>query len=739
MRWQQSLQGLWRYTPVARVTIGSDGTWQSDSSNLPPPGDMAVPSHWERAGLSPFAGTVRFERSFTLPPHQSGESLWLLCRGIDYFATLLINGQVVGTHEGYFQTWECDISHYVQAGENHIALEVTCPQEEPETVWPDHKLMIKGILSHWDCRPGGWDPAHGQDIHSGGIWNDVLLELRPSLSIDTVQVQTRLTPPDHLLSQRMFISNEVDAKAYIARVMVTTTLMAKENVPTADDLWLEVRIGEAVSRTRIGRLSTPSQRVETILTIAQPQLWWTWDHGTPYLYPCTVSVMQAGIVLDNYEQQVGLREVWLDAETGQWTLNRQRIFLRGTNIVPTLWLGDYDEQQIAQDIALLKQAHVNAVRMCVHVNREELYAALDRAGILVWQDFALQWGYQQTDTFIAEAVHQIKDMVRGLRHHPSIALWCCQNESSQFNHDVLDPILAQAAREEDSSRYVRPTSELDEHLYYGWYYGLLEHYQEQPTSSILSEFGAQALPSVEEVQAMVGKTWPPDWKQMDYHNFQYDQTFHVAQITSGENWHAFVTASQQYQATLLKTAIERFRRAKYNPVGSIFQFMFMDCWPSITWSVLSYERQPKAGYYALQTAFQPLLIGTTLERGRGIWAYDPGLPGQHTTQQFTARLAVWLVNDYLRPYEGQVMISLRNTASGQETMLITTSCTVPADSTITLPTLDLSLPKTLSSGAYQLQLALYDSNDDRSLLSTNSYPVQILVQPFDNVHNAHRA
>ena len=64
-------------------------------------------------------------------------------------------------------------------------------------------------------------------------------------------------------------------------------------------------------------------------------------------------------------------------------------------------------QAIERDIALLKDAHVNGV----HINRQELYDALDRAGILVWQEFALQWGYQQTDAFIAEAIRQVKDMV----------------------------------------------------------------------------------------------------------------------------------------------------------------------------------------------------------------------------------------------------------------------------------------------------------------------------------------
>src|SRR5205823_14426287 len=168
--------------------------------------------------------------------------------------------------------------------------------------------------------------------------------------------------------------------------------------------------------------------------------------------------------------------------------------------------------------------------------------------------------------------------------------------SSQFNQEVLVHILAQAAGEQDSSRHIRPTSELQEHLYPGWYVGHVRDYEQAPTSPIISEFGAQALPSVAEMQAMVGAAWPPDWQTMAYHDFQYDQTFNVAQIPLGNSWQEFVSSSQQYQADLLKLALERFRRAKYQPVGSLFQFMFMDCWPSVTWSVVSYERRPKRGY-----------------------------------------------------------------------------------------------------------------------------------------------
>ena len=100
--------------------------------------------------------------------------------------------------------------------------------------------------------------------------------------------------------------------------------------------------------------------------------------------------------------------------------------------------------------------------------------------------------------------------------------------------------------------------------------------------------------------------WPPDWDAWAYHDFQYDQTFHVAKLKMGNSLEEFIENSQKYQYRLLKFAIESYRRDPR--MTGVFQFMFMDPWPSITWSVIDYWRNPKKGYKALQIGFQPVLI-----------------------------------------------------------------------------------------------------------------------------------
>ena len=83
-----------------------------------------------------------------------------------------------------------------------------------------------------------------------------------------------------------------------------------------------------------------------------------------------------------------------------------------------------------------------------------------------------------------------------------------------------------------------------------------------------------------------------------FNDFQYDETFNIAKIDTDESENispltVFITNSQAYQANLIQFATEAYRRAKYNPMTGIFQYMFVDEWPSISWSVEEVRRQPK--------------------------------------------------------------------------------------------------------------------------------------------------
>jgi beta-mannosidase len=197
----------------------------------------------------------------------------------------------------------------------------------------------------------------------------------------------------------------------------------------------------------------------------------------------------------------------------------------------------------------------------------------------------------------------------------------------------------------------------------------------------------------------------------------------------GSNWAEFVANSQKYQADLIKFAIEQYRRVKYNKVGSFFHFLFDDCWPSVTWSVVSYDRKPKPGYFALQRAYQPVLVGADLSKT--VWSKGKNIPKDAAV---FGGASVWVVNDEHRTIEG-VTCEARLRGQGKDVPVGGSSpvasflggfksmATLPADSVIELGWLGFDMPADLAPGAYELVLIL--KQGDRSL-SENTYPVTVV-------------
>lgn len=632
------------YDPMHDPSVAVSGD-NTPNGELPGWSSMEIPNNWQLAGVDNYSGVVWFRRTFHLPDEPSfpddlsHKHIFMRFSGVDYFAKVWLNGHLLGEHEGYFQPFEFMVDEFVHRdGINTLVVRVDSPREEPGAKWPSDKRLIKGIFSHHDTRPGSWDPATGQNLGTGGIWNDVELVVTTDVRITSLHV-TSVLLDDGTARTRIALSvtnySPLPLEAEVLPAIAPDNFSGSAPTCQPRKVWLQ----------------PGTNKVALVETIAEPRLWWTWDHGEPNLYVAEVRIeTKYGIEVlktaATARARFGLREFSIDKD-GNWRLNGRRIFIRGTNIIPTQWLHEYDREMIATDIALLKQANINGIRIHAHVNRRELYEACDEAGMLVWQDFALQWSYAETTDLVDGAVSQITDMVDLLRNHPSICIWCCHNEPS-VNQVSLDRVLYSTVSALDSSRVVKSHSDFEEHPYYGWYYGHVAQYAHAPRGPLVSEYGAQALPNLETMNAMFGndKLWPPDWRDWAYHDFQYDQTFNVAGVHPGQSIDEFIRNSQDYQAMVIKVATENYRRAKFRKIGSLFHFMFVDCWPSITWSVVDYYRRPKKGYFALKRAFQPVLPCVVRDRERLV-------VGQHIFKE------LWVVNDLDRAFpEAVIEVSL---------------------------------------------------------------------------------
>ncbi len=701
------LAGEWTFEPLARLVLEEGGSLREEMTGLPAGGTMAIPANWHLSGLKDFHGRVRFRREFVLDPGAHARPTWLCFRGVDYFADVALNGQYLGRHEGYFEPFEVEVTGLLLAGKNVLEVTVDAPHEEPRTLWPYRRRQIKGILNHWL-------PLERQMESTGGIWGAVYLEQRPEIQIRAVRYTAWLTPrtATNPMAGPWGEAAEEEVPGRRARLLAEVEFWCRQAGPVE----LEVAVGSV--RSALATMAEAGlNRQNLVLTLEDPRLWWPWDLGTPHLYSAR-TVIRRGDESDACEAKVGVREVQFDRSRGEWRINGERFFLRGTNVIPDKWLAHYSADQIAEDIRLLRAAHVNGVRVCVHVTRDEFYTACDEAGILVWQDFPLQWQYALDDALVAEAIRQIRAMIRHLYNHPSIGLWTCQNEPEIPNRRGLDPILGTVARAADSSRYVSEASEFREHAYPGWYWAEMRDFVLLPGSPVVSEFGAQALPSTEEVRALVGDAWPPRGPAWVEHGFEPTMTLDTAGIALGKSLEEFVERSQAYQARLIQFAVERYRRAKYDKLGGFFHFMFMDGWPTIGWSVLSYARVPKKGYWALQRAFQPVLACTDPTRTK--------LSAQPDAWRVPLVREVWVVNDTHDPLLGcRVSVELR--VPGGHLDLGEVTLDVPADGVgyAVLPR-RWNPPRELAAltpGTYDLTLTVWSS--DKRRLSENIYEVLI--------------
>ena len=204
-----------------------------------------------------------------------------------------------------------------------------------------------------------------------------------------------------------------------------------------------------------------------------------------------------------------------------------------------------------------------------------------------------------------------------------------------------------------------------------------------PAAPFDAEFGAQALPDLETMRAMFGpeELWPTrreHWEKWAFHDFQYDQTFNVARVDRGASIEEFIANSQRYQYDLLKLAIESYRANKYTKMTGFFQFMFMDAWPAITWSVVNYFRRPKLGYEALRLTCQPMLI-VLQRRSSGA---RPVLEAGKTGWVGGALSALTVVNDLDRAFPHARAAVALEAADGTRRPLAEWHLNIPADGVV---------------------------------------------------------
>jgi beta-mannosidase len=706
-----SLAGDWKF---------ASGYLQPDNAYQPKFDDrrwqsIAVPSNWFLHGYDR-SGVVWYRHHFQVKSKLKGKLVRLVFEGVDYTGDVWLNGHYLGFHEGYFQPFSFVVSDTLKYNaDNVLVVKVNSPTEEPEKVWSLHKRLIKGVLNHHDTRPGGAWSVRGQEQNTGGIWAPVSLQVADRLAITQQQVTPKL---DRSFQQ---------AIAHVALQIINSSVKPqriKLSLQLQPDNF-QARVDRPIVLERILKPGTNQISIE--IPKANPRLWWTWEHGKPNLYRLNTQIFSGNKLLDRASTTFGFRTIVLNPQTQAWELNGRRMFLRGTNYISSQWLSEMTRDKYTIDLKLMQQANINSIRVHAHIEAQEFYNLCDRLGLLVWQDFPLQWGYSDTQDFQIEATRQAEDMVTTLYNHPAIFTWSIHNEPpwdadwmkykySNYNphqNRALDRAIYDRLQKLDLTRHIHLISGTKEHPWFGWYSGKWQDYGKPTNEPLISEFGAQALPNRESLAKIFtpGELFPDTPAKMEkwkYHNFQPHETFDIAKVPMGKNIDEFISNTQQYQAQLTQFAAEAYRRQRYQPVGAIFQFMFVEDWASINWGIVDYWRQTKPGYDALKIAYQPILPSIVISKQQ--WRTNELIP-----------IELWSINDLWRSIPQSTLSYLLK--RGDTTIVRTESFAIdiaPDSSQITHKLLMSDLP----AGDYQLLVKI--ENKNKIILGENSVNFKVV-------------
>jgi len=598
------LSGTWRAQAADEGLRRAFPDERLDDSSWP---EIDVPGHWRsNRAFSGHDGPLLFRRRFESDPLPQGRRAWLALDGLFYLGDVWLDGAYVGATEGYFFPHTFDVTDTMRGRREHLlAVEVTCAPPSDRTA----KRNITGVFQHWDCLDPDWNP--------GGIWRPVRLEETGAVRI------VRL---------RALCGEATDVRAVLS-------FRAELDAADAAAVTLRTTVGD-IDHEIEQPLAAGRNQVAWTVTVDRPDLWWPHALGDQPLCDVSVEVRaDNGRVSDRRRFRTGLRHVQMK----RWVLwvNGERLFVKGSNQGPTrMALAEAEPAELAVDVALAKDAGLDLLRIHGHISRPELYDAADEAGLLLWQDMPLQWGYARG--IRKQAARQAREAVDLLGHHPSIAVWCGHNEPLALDSDadlrwgrlvaamelptwnktVLDRSVRRALETSDHSRSIVTHSGVwpslgsggtDAHLYFGWYHGderdLPRFLSAWPRfARFVSEFGAQAVPASDEFVAT--ERWPDlDWDRLERtHALQksiFDRVVPPADFDTFDEWRH---ATQRYQATLIKHHVETLRRLKYRPTGGFCQFCFADGHPGVTWSVLDHRRVPKAGHLALKEACAPVIV-----------------------------------------------------------------------------------------------------------------------------------
>lgn len=590
-------------------------------------------------------------------------NMWVVLEGVDTYADISVNGLPVGTTDNMFRTWRFDISDKLKVGDNQLTIRfesvfrhdmpryldapyrlMAWPNNDQSDIWLSLYARKAGYHYGWD-----WGPRlitaglHGSVYVES--WNDWKIQsvFFKTLSLDKPSARTGKARTADLQADIEVLSDmECDAFITISR---GSQKVCGEKV---------------VLKKGLNSYKLP-------FTIRNPHLWWSNGLGKAHMEEFTVRVDACGNTA-SLTDDIGIRTAEVireDDDQGRKMtvrLNGYDVFCKGANWIP---IDNFPHMRERRDYAYLLESaalsNMNMIRVWGGglYESEDFYELCDSLGIMVWQDMAFACGMFPSDsTYLSNVKEEVKDNVRRLRNHPSLVLWCGNNENEisyfewgwnrTLTHDqridyekglkkLFYDVIPSTVDAEDGTRYYHPTSPVtghsgvpysmgDAHMWSVWKGGWVEEYlKPHNIARFMSEYGFISYPDMFSMKKFI-----PEWDMytgspsMLAHHRAYDDTTRDPNYSDNticrylnryawvpETFEDYVYMTQWFQAEAVKVAMEAHRRAKPYCMGTLF-WQLNDCWPVVSWSSIDYYGRWKALQYYSRRAYAPVLVSPYL-------------------------------------------------------------------------------------------------------------------------------
>lgn len=585
----------------------------------------------------------------------------LVFEGLDTFAEVWLNGEKLLDADNAFRTWRLPVQGRLRARGNELRIVLRSPINKllPQVQAMPHKLAGNypspygdeppdAMTANFARKPGyhyGWD--WGPRYVTAGIWKPVILQSWDAVRIDNL----------HLRQDRV-----EERSADIVAVMSAEAVRAGE---------FDVRLWQTApngARTLAGqrRVALPlgASRVELPLRIPQPQRWFPNGYGAQALYRYEIEVADGKTVVARAGARTGLRSVELRREPDAkgrsfyFAVNGIPVFAKGANTIPfDMFQPRVGKAQLRRVLQSARDANMNMVRSWGggYYESEDFFDLADELGLLVWQDFMFGGGMQPAydEAFRANVVAEALDNVRRLRNHPSLVLWCGNNEE-EIAWKYWGPGKAMAAADPafaskvwngyvqlfgtDLRKVVEeegggiaywassPSDDLAEvantpasgDMHYWEVWGNPAHPPSKYldiTPRFMSEYGLQAWPVQRTIDAfasreeqaiaspvieahqkfMVGKG---NERLLKYVNEEFGQP---------KDFASFAYLSQVMQAEGIQLAALHHRASRPYTMGSLY-WQLNDVWPGASWSSMDWFGRWKALHFHARRFFAPVTV-----------------------------------------------------------------------------------------------------------------------------------